>query len=89
MLDINKAIDIIKEFLSRITAKRLAVYVAYLVFLGWVFAKRATMTLGLDNADLICFIGVPSVITLALLYMFTRVGGGDEMVAPKETKKGG
>lgn len=83
---IDKALDIMREFLSRLTAKRLAAWAAYLFYMSYVFymivGKQAVNNYEVIVLEALVFIGLPTVGFLYLIWSFTKQGGGDELTAP-------
>ncbi len=74
--------EIIKEFITKVTSKRVAVITAYLLYLGWV-AQVIKNSL-ISNLLATELIAIPGVIVAGSIYAFTRVGGGDDIIPARE-----
>jgi len=88
MIDLNKLIDILKDFLAKITSKRLAAYALFLMYMSYVFSQvigqKAVNTLDIIILECVVFIGVPALVLVFLLISLTKVGGGDDMLPQAE-----
>lgn len=90
MIDFNKLIDILADFLGQITSKRLAAYALFLLYLGFLFRSIAGQKAVNDTDAMILegvlFVGIPAVLLFVLIVSITKVGGGDDML-PKQVEK--
>jgi len=88
MGQIDKILDILQEFLSRLTAKRLAAFALYLIYMAYLFwivaGKKSVNTMDVITLEVIAFVGLPTVCFLSLIWALTWKGGGDEMISPPD-----
>jgi len=91
MFDLNALVAILRDFVSRLTAKRLAVVALYLGYMAYLFSQvvghQAVNDLNFVILEAVVFVGLPTVVCIWALVAFTRVGGGDDMLPPPAPPK--
>ena len=84
MYDLNALTAILKDFVARLTAKRLAVLALYLAYMAYLFqavvGKAAVNNSDTLTLEAVVFVGLPTLVVIIAIIAFTKVGGGDDML---------